>query len=318
MSKTASFSPEPASASLASVLAGLSPDEEMATAQDNSLAWDPDCCVGVLADFPVIQKFLNAEPEELATLIEKWMALPECTDNLQQAIVRDYYIGVAWCARENKMTPQQASALVALMGILLDNCKTKNMPLEENVAVFQDLMRKSSSTDSVFVDPVEGMGENQQVKVWDFPTTVVQTITEFVTSSIFQHYRMFQQLFHGVREEEKSEVGLLITVPSDLAPLDEAMAQSEWDDHFNVPGEEGDASEGTGADAAAEEVASFETTLSAEQIAAITESCLAEATKAAPEDLRETLATTLKDIDYHIVPKIEHSAESESDAPAEQ
>ena len=55
--------------------------------------------------------------------MEKWMALPECKDNLQQAIVRDYYVGVAWCARENKMTPQQASALVTLMGILLDNCK---------------------------------------------------------------------------------------------------------------------------------------------------------------------------------------------------
>ena len=38
------------------MLAGLSPDEEMATAQDDSLAWDPDCSVGVLADFPIIQK----------------------------------------------------------------------------------------------------------------------------------------------------------------------------------------------------------------------------------------------------------------------
>ena len=74
------------------------------------------------------------------------------------------------------------------------------MPLVENVAAFQDLMRTCSSMESVFVDPVKGMGENQHIKVWDFPTTMAQTVASFVTSGIFQHYRMFQLLFHGTRE----------------------------------------------------------------------------------------------------------------------
>ena len=82
------------------------------------------------------------------------------------------------------------------------------------------------------------------------------------------------------------------------------------------PGEEGNATEDTGVDAAVEEVAPFETTLSAEQIAAITQSCLAEATKAAPDALRETLAATLHDLDYRIVPKTEDGAEPEPEPAA--
>lgn len=133
-----------------------------------------------------------------------------------------------WFAKENSFSLQQASALFNLMHRLLVNCRDQKMSLLDNLEAFKALMLSNGSLGQTADLP---NGVTEEGKVFDFDDRTVPLVANFVISGLFQHYRLYDYLFHGERSKEPALAPLVIDIPLVPPLLDEAQADWETAEH---------------------------------------------------------------------------------------
>nr|XP_020648852.1 uncharacterized protein C10orf107 homolog [Pogona vitticeps] len=150
----------------------------------------------------------------------------------------DYYVsGFCW-AKALEFTPVQLGGFLTLLNLLLENLETQHMPLEDNI---QELGRTMA-----------GIGQCNSEKSGGFEFFTVdqaKAIINYLKISIFQHYTLYEYLFHSPREElvigDENVVELV--KPADLpfpAPLEEGLPYDIYSRFIAlVPGKEDAAKE---------------------------------------------------------------------------
>ncbi|XP_076153943.1 ciliary-associated calcium-binding coiled-coil protein 1 isoform X2 [Alosa pseudoharengus] len=144
---------------------------------------------------------------------------------LKEAALLDYFVSGFWWAKEMNFSSEQTSFVMALLQSSIDNISEKQMSFVDNFTEFGKTLidlRKTPSTDG---DPPL------------FDVEQAKSITNYFTSSLFQHYRMYEFLFSQSRDkkllgmERRIEV---IDAAELFAPLEEGMPVDVFQ-HYLAP-----------------------------------------------------------------------------------
>ncbi|KAF7705100.1 hypothetical protein HF521_020386 [Silurus meridionalis] len=110
---------------------------------------------------------------------------------VKEAFLLDYFVAGFWWAKEMALTCQQISFIMALLQLLLDNIKDKQMQFAENFKKFTRMLlatRQPSPSPSATVNPL-------------FDVDQIKSITDYFRSSLFQHYTLYEFLFSQSRDD---------------------------------------------------------------------------------------------------------------------
>ncbi|XP_048362115.1 ciliary-associated calcium-binding coiled-coil protein 1 [Sphaerodactylus townsendi] len=149
--------------------------------------------------------------------LELFLDLKQFKTSLKEAVLLDYYVsGFCW-AKETNFAAVQIAGFMTLLNLLLENLGTQHMTLMENI---QEL-RKTMA----------GIGQCPSEKSGGFEFFTVdqaKAIIGYLEISLFQHYTLYEYLFHSPREElvigDENIVELV--KPADAlfpAPLEEGL-----------------------------------------------------------------------------------------------
>ncbi|XP_050395559.1 ciliary-associated calcium-binding coiled-coil protein 1 isoform X2 [Patella vulgata] len=150
--------------------------------------------------------------------------------DLKEASILDYYTGAVWWAKERSFTNQQLSGFFTIVHNLLENIKDKHMTMVENLKEFQKMM--------------VGIGVEQSVVpsggLEFFDINQAKMITEYVSSSLFQHYKLYEFMFSHTQAEEiiGTDVDIEVAMSADVPfppPLDEGITTSMYEQFIATP-----------------------------------------------------------------------------------
>ncbi|XP_036405021.1 ciliary-associated calcium-binding coiled-coil protein 1 [Megalops cyprinoides] len=162
-----------------------------------------------------INLLLNLTVEELEVQLKEILNFKNYQTCLKEAALLDYFVSGFWWAKEMNFTCQQVSCFMALLQLLLDNIREKQMPFVDNYKEFAKAIagtRKSLSS------------EDDASPLFDVDQAIA--ITDYFRFGLFQHYKMYEFLFTQPREERvfKMEETIEVISPGDFAaPLEEGM-----------------------------------------------------------------------------------------------
>uniref|UniRef100_A0ABM5G0U8 Ciliary-associated calcium-binding coiled-coil protein 1 isoform X2 n=1 Tax=Pogona vitticeps TaxID=103695 RepID=A0ABM5G0U8_9SAUR len=217
---------------LITVPAALSGQEEdIITKDEEAMAWK-------FLSLDEITILLEKDILGVQSTLEEFLNLKQRLTSLKEAAILDYYVsGFCW-AKALEFTPVQLGGFLTLLNLLLENLETQHMPLEDNI---QELGRTMA-----------GIGQCNSEKSGGFEFFTVdqaKAIINYLKISIFQHYTLYEYLFHSPREElvigDENVVELV--KPADLpfpAPLEEGLPYDIYSRFIAlVPGKEDAAKE---------------------------------------------------------------------------
>nr|XP_056706501.1 ciliary-associated calcium-binding coiled-coil protein 1 [Euleptes europaea] len=149
--------------------------------------------------------------------LELFLNLKQRKTSLKEAVLLDYYVSGFWWAKEVEFAAVQIAGFMTLLNLLLENLGTQHMTLVENI---QELRRTMA-----------GIGQCHSEKSGGFEFFTVdqaKAIVGYLEISLFQHYALYEYLFHSPREElvigDENVVELV--KPADApfpAPLEEGL-----------------------------------------------------------------------------------------------
>ncbi|CAG5124382.1 unnamed protein product, partial [Candidula unifasciata] len=124
-----------------------------------------------------------------------------CLDSetsLKDAAVLDYYVGATHWGQQQGYSVQQLSVLFTMVHTLLNKIKEEQVPLVDLISEFHNMIAmtcRDTTTENIF--------SIQQSKA----------ITDFLSSSLFQHYTLYQFLFSTPQDEEIITKDFFVEVP---------------------------------------------------------------------------------------------------------
>jgi hypothetical protein len=153
------------------------------------------------------------------------MGLKDCLTDARAATEQDFYVCAVFLAKHNKFTLQEASAAFEVASTALSNLKTERMSLSSNVTSTKKMIAAHTSEENQYevADDLKAFKGTIQ----DFQPRSQKVLNDFLSTGIFQHYRMYNFLFFGERPARVEKRVLAITVPQPAAPLDEARSRLE-------------------------------------------------------------------------------------------
>ncbi|XP_060097083.1 ciliary-associated calcium-binding coiled-coil protein 1 isoform X2 [Heteronotia binoei] len=150
--------------------------------------------------------------------LELFLDLKQHKTSLKEAVVLDCYVSGFWWAKEMDFAAVPIGGFMTLLNLLLENLDTQHMTLVENIQEFRRTMA--------------GIGQCRSEKSGGFEFFTVdqaKAIIGYLEISLFQHYALYEYLFHSPREElvigDENVVELV--KPADApfpAPLEEGLA----------------------------------------------------------------------------------------------
>ncbi|XP_071946739.1 ciliary-associated calcium-binding coiled-coil protein 1-like [Antedon mediterranea] len=200
----------------------LSDEEARNLEKKGSLAWK----ILSNSQTQALQEMTVEDVEKkLAVILE----LTNSSTEPQDAILLDYYTVGFWWAKEEGFTSQQLSAFITVLNRLLGNIKDKNCSLSENISDLKSMMV------GIGADSVEASGG---LDFLDVEQAI--KISDYIKSSLFQHHRMYEFMFHGQRKEEIIGTELCVkTLPAANvpfpAPLDEGLVEDAYNEYIAPP-----------------------------------------------------------------------------------
>ncbi|KAL6474698.1 hypothetical protein MHYP_G00157380 [Metynnis hypsauchen] len=157
---------------------------------------------------------LDLSVDQVQLRFEDILGLKKHQTCLKEAALLDYFVVGFWWAKEMNFTCQQISFILALLQLLLDNIKDKQMPRSENFKVFgKKLLSARKSAADTDVNPL-------------FDSDQIKSIMDYFKSSLFQHHRLYEFLFTQPRDEVLLGMERCIDVANSNdfpAPLEEGM-----------------------------------------------------------------------------------------------
>ncbi|XP_069140509.1 ciliary-associated calcium-binding coiled-coil protein 1-like isoform X3 [Argopecten irradians] len=150
--------------------------------------------------------------------------------DLRDAGVLDYYTGACWWGKEQGFTPQQLSGFFTVVHTLLDNVKEQHMAMVDNLKEFKKML--------IGIDP-----EYQEIKSAGldfFNTQQAKALTNYITSCLFQHYKLYELMFTQTQAEEIIGTDLEIETAKPASvpfppPLDEGVTQETFASYIATP-----------------------------------------------------------------------------------
>ncbi|KAM3834345.1 ciliary-associated calcium-binding coiled-coil protein 1 [Vipera latastei] len=165
--------------------------------------------------------------------LEEFLNLKHRLTNLKEAALLDYYVSGFWWAKGLDFSSVQIGGFMTLQNLLLDNLETYHMTLEENIQELASAMAGIGLSNSEISSGFEFFTIDQ-----------AKAIISYVKSSLFQHYTLYEYLFHSPREElvigDEKVVELVNPAKTPFpAPLEEGLPSDIYSKYVALtPGEE--------------------------------------------------------------------------------
>ncbi|NWI52550.1 CBCO1 protein, partial [Calyptomena viridis] len=122
--------------------------------------------------------------------LEEFLNFTQLKTSLKKTILLDYYTaGFLW-AKEMNFSLIQLSGFMDLLNFILENISDKHMTLGDNLKELERAMAAKGETDS-----------EQRGDLNFFSIEQAKAIIDYFVISLFKHYKAYEYLFHGPREE---------------------------------------------------------------------------------------------------------------------
>ncbi|CAH1785095.1 unnamed protein product [Owenia fusiformis] len=167
--------------------------------------------------------------EEVQSKLVEILDLPNYEIDLKEAAILDYCVSAIWWGREQKFTIQQLSGMFTVVHTLLENIKERHLTVVENICEYKKMLVGIGQE-----SPEETGGLNF------FDISQAATLNEYLYSSLFQHYKLYEFMFTTTQAEEiigtdlEIEVALPCTMPWP-PPLDEGVSEEMYDTYITQP-----------------------------------------------------------------------------------
>ncbi|KAL2303177.1 hypothetical protein Nmel_010641 [Mimus melanotis] len=128
--------------------------------------------------------------EGIEKKMEEFLNLTQLKTSLKEAILLDYFTAGFWWAKKRNFSLIQLSGFMDLLNFALENLSSKHMTLGDNL---KELERAMS-----------GIGETESEERSDlnlFSVEQAKAIIDYLVTSLFEHYKAYEYLFHSRREE---------------------------------------------------------------------------------------------------------------------
>ncbi|XP_034291206.1 ciliary-associated calcium-binding coiled-coil protein 1 isoform X1 [Pantherophis guttatus] len=206
MATRAAAAPEATRGSGQSVL----PDEDKFNKDEEVMAWR-------FLSFAEVSIMLEQDVAGVEKSLEEFLNLTHRLTSLKEAALLDYYVSGFWWAKGLEFSSVQVGGFLTLLNLLLDNLETYHMTLEENIQELASTMAGIGLSNSEISGGFEFFTVDQ-----------AKAIINYVKSSLFQHYTLYEYLFHSPREEVVigDEKVVELVKPSKMpfpAPLEEGL-----------------------------------------------------------------------------------------------
>ncbi|XP_039215944.1 ciliary-associated calcium-binding coiled-coil protein 1 [Crotalus tigris] len=202
------------------------PDEDKINKDDEAMAWK-------LLSLAEVSIMLEQDIAGVEKSLEEFLNLKHRLTNLKEAALLDYYVSGFWWAKGLDFSSVQIGGFLTLLNLLLDNLETYHMTLEENIQELASAMAGIGLSNSEISSGFEFFTIDQ-----------AKAIINYVKSSLFQHYTLYEYLFHSPREElvtgDEKVVELVIPHrPPCLPPLEEGLPMTIYSNYVALtPGDE--------------------------------------------------------------------------------
>ncbi|NXI44446.1 CBCO1 protein, partial [Galbula dea] len=122
--------------------------------------------------------------------LQEFLNFKQLKTSLKEAILLDYYTAGFWWAKGMNFSLIQLSGFMDLLNFLLENLSDQHMTLGENLKELGRAMAGIGETDS------ERRGDLNFFSIEE-----AKAIIDYLTFSLFKHYKLYEYLFHGSGEE---------------------------------------------------------------------------------------------------------------------
>ncbi|XP_041368740.1 ciliary-associated calcium-binding coiled-coil protein 1-like isoform X2 [Gigantopelta aegis] len=168
--------------------------------------------------------------EEMQIKLADIFNLKTYSSNLKEAAELDYYTGALWWGAEQGFKGQELSGFFTLIHSLFENVKEKQMSLVDNLRELKKMLMGIG---------MEGQATNYGGLEF-FDTQKAKAITDYVYSSFFQHYKLYQFMFSCSQEEEiiGTDLDVEVAQAADVPfppPLDEGLAEEIYMRYVATP-----------------------------------------------------------------------------------
>ncbi|XP_039644862.1 ciliary-associated calcium-binding coiled-coil protein 1 isoform X2 [Perca fluviatilis] len=163
-----------------------------------------------------IQELLKKTVDELQLEMNAILGLRNHHICMKEAALLDYYVCGFWWAKEANFTPIKISFTMAVLHMLLDNIREKQMVLVENLMEFAKALCAACQWSTLKEDSPPHLDREEAT-----------ALISYIRNSLFQKYRLYELLFTTSREELLTGTERTIEVFScqdALTPLEEGIS----------------------------------------------------------------------------------------------
>jgi len=149
--------------------------------------------------------------------------------DLKDSACVDYYVAGYWWSKEQSFTHEQMSAFFTVIHTVLQNIRDKQMTVVDNLKEFKKML--------------VGIGqETPEISggLDCFDISQAKLITDYMASSVFQHYKLYEFMFSTNQAEEIIGTDLEIETPkaADMPwppPLEESVQEDVYQAYIATP-----------------------------------------------------------------------------------
>ncbi|ESO95106.1 hypothetical protein LOTGIDRAFT_203888 [Lottia gigantea] len=176
------------------------------------------------------KELLALSVENMQLKLSDIFKLQDNLTDLKEASILDYYTAAVWWAKENSFTEQQLSGFFTVIHTLLDNVKEKHMSIIENIKELQKML--------------VGIGVEHAIQpsggLQFFNIQQAKLISDYVSNSLFQHYKIYEFMFSHTQAEEiiGTDVDVEVCLAADVPfppPLDEGINENIYQQYIATP-----------------------------------------------------------------------------------
>ncbi|XP_078080434.1 ciliary-associated calcium-binding coiled-coil protein 1 [Mustelus asterias] len=180
--------------------------------RENPLAWK-------FISSSQVSELLQLTVDQVQKLLAEILQF-KCYQNcMKEGILLDYYVSGFWWSKEQNFTMLQTSTFMTLLKIILENISEKHLPLLDNLKELKKIMADVVQTSLEKSDSGEFFTVDQ-----------AKAIISYMKISLFQHYKLYEFLFHQTPDIEildrKLEVEVIQSASPFPSPLEESLT---WD-----------------------------------------------------------------------------------------
>ncbi|XP_013381651.1 ciliary-associated calcium-binding coiled-coil protein 1 isoform X2 [Lingula anatina] len=175
------------------------------------------------------QQLMELDVDQLQSKMVEVMQLPNHTADLKEAAILDYYVAGFWWGKERGFTVQQLSGFFTALHRILENVKDKHLSMVDNLKEFKKMLVGVGQENPESPGGLEFFDLNQ-----------AKMVADYLHTSIFQHYKLYEFIFSHTQAEEiiGADLDVNVAKPADMPwppPLEEGVPEDIFNEHIRTP-----------------------------------------------------------------------------------